>query len=968
MLDFNFMTRYRKLFSAIAVCAFLSVPSILCAQNWQENMKEAKQLYINKIYQNAQTLFQKASSQIREEEGTNSRAYEEAEGYRLLCAVKLSQKGAEAQAGSYIRKYPSSPLVPKIRFAAASAYFAKEDYSRALSLMEELQPSDIDKDDRDRYLLEKGVCLMKDFRSVEAQNHLMEIPEKSKLYSQAQYYLGYSEYQEGNFADALTCFLKSDHPKVPLMVADCHFMLKDYLYVCEHASEVNKYEGAEKAHFARIVSESAYALGQNNDAEQYFKVYTEQKELSKADNFFSGMLSYEQGNWRDAAGKFEKCIQFGDADSLTQNALYRQARCMIEEKDKVAAADAFKKASEMDFNPEVKEDAFFNYAKLSFDLWGNADLLYKYLDKYPSSAAKQDETYGYIATKCLEDNNFQDAIIALEKISSPTASDKKNLQKANFFRGIAFMNEGRYSAAAEFLDNAAENDADIRVSNLADFWLAESYFRTEKYREALDVLERLQAAKLFKGTGEYPVSFFNSGYARFRLKDIGNAYRDFSKYLELARENGEYSLEAKMRMADCKFMQRDFAQASKLYESLSQATATSTLYAPLQYAISQGLMGNTKKKLEILGKFASSSYSKAVQYTELLYELGRTRLQSSDSKGAEKAFRSLVENPVDSLFYGKALMELGMLYANQNNSSKAKECYRKAAESDLSSEEVQAAMNAYQNICNEEGNPDEFFKWVSNRGGNDSAGDDNAKMLFNAAEQIFLAEKYDAAAQAFKSFIAEYPDYNPSKSWYYLAESLSKTADYSGAAEAYFHLDSLAREEANHRLWSLCTANGVQMLFKGKEYNKIIDRSSELMESEYSPASNKKFIAYWIAKSYLATGDADKALEPLKFVAQGPNDEIGGEAAYLLVKDTYDRGKFEKVENMVFELSEQVIDRTWLAKAYLILGDSYYDQEDYEQAEAVYKSIASSYDGDDAQIKETAKARAQQATKMKPKK
>ncbi|MBR4801266.1 MAG: tetratricopeptide repeat protein [Bacteroidales bacterium] len=955
-----------KYFSAIIALAFFATSS-LYAQSWQDNLKEGKQLYINKIYPNAQTLFQKAANQIREESGTGSRAYEEAEGYRLLCAIKLSQKGAESQAGSYIRMFPSSPLVPKVRFAAASSYFAKEDYGRALSLMEELQPSDIDKDERDRYLLEKGVCLMKDFRTVEAENHFMEIPESSKLYGQAQYYLGYSEYQEGNFADALNYFLKSDHPKVPLMVADCHFMLKDYLYVCENASEINKYEGAEKAHFARIISESAYAYGLKSDAEHYFKIYAEQKELSKADNFFSGMLSYEQGNWREAAGKFQKCIEFGDDDSLTQNALYRLARCMIEEKDKVSAADAFKKAAQMNFNPEVKEDAFFNYAKLSFDLWGTADRLYEYLENYPSSQAKQDETFGYIATKCLEDNRFQDAITALEKISSPTVPDKKNLQKAYFFRGIEFMNDGRYSAAAEFLDKAADQDSDIRISNLSDFWLAESYFRTEKYREALDVLERLQAAKLFKGTGEYPVSYFNSGYARFRLKDLGNAYRDFSKYLELAGADGRYSLEAKMRMADCKFMQRDFAQASKLYSSLSQKTADSNLYAPLQEAICQGLMGNTKKKLEILGKYASDHYSGAAQYTELLFELGKTRLQSSDSKGAETVFRSLVDNPSDSTYYGRALMELGMLYANQGSSSKAKECYRKAAESDLSPEEIQAAMNAYQNICNEEGNPDEFFNWVSSRGKNDSSGDNNAKLLFNAAEQIFLAEKYDAAAEAFKSFIAEYPDYNPSKSWYYLAESLSQTADYSGAAKAYSHLLSLASDNGDGRLMTLCTGNEVKMLYLAKEYNKIIERSSELMESHYSPESTKQFIAYYIAKSYLAMGEADKAIEPLKFVAESTEDEVGGEAAYLLVKDAYDRGRFEKVENMVFELSEQEIDRTWLAKCYLILGDSYFDQEDYEQAAAVFKSIASSYDGDDAQIKEIAKARAQQAEKMKKK-
>ena len=958
------MSRYGKFFSALALCAFLSVPGFLSAQSWQDNLKEAKQLYFNKIYQNAQSLFQKAATQIRVEEGTNSASYQEAEGYRLLCAINLSQKGAQSQAGSYIRKFPTSPLVPKIRFAAASAYFAIDDYGRALSLMEELQPSDIEKGDRDRYLLEKGVCLMTENRTVEAENHFMEIPSKSKLYGQAQYYLGYSEYQEGNFAQALEYFLKSDHPKVPLMVADCHFMLKDYLYVCEHASDLNKYEGPEKAHFARIVSESAYALGMKENAEKYFKIYAEQKELSKADNFFSGMLSYEQGKWREAASKFERCIEFGDTDSLTQNALYRLARCMIEDKDKVAAADAFKKAAEMDFNPEVKEDAFFNYAKLSFDLWGNSDRLYEYLQKYPSSPQKQDETYGYIAAKCLEDNKFQDAITALEKISSPTASDKKNLQKAYFFQGMELMEEERYSSAAPLLDNAAEMDSDLRLSNLADFWLAESHFRTEKYKEALDVLDRLQSVKLFKNTGEYPVSFFNSGYARLRLKDIGNAYRDFAKYIELAGESAPYSLEAKLRMADCKFMQRDFAQAVKLYSSLSGKTAKSTLYAPLHEAICHGLMGNTKKKLEILNKYSSPEYSSAAQYTDILFELGRTRLQSSDSKGAEKAFKSLVENPVDSIFYGRSLMELGMLYANQGNNSKAKDCYKKAALSNLSKEDVQAAMNAYQNICNSEGNPDEFLAWVSDEGRALSSGnEDPAALLFNSAEQVFLSEKWEAAAKGFEKFIAEYPDYNPSKSWYYLAESRSRISDFSGAADAYSELVKLSGANSAKKKYAL---EETDMLFRAKEYNKLILKASSYLDNIKFDEKESRQVSYYLGKALLAEGQTDEAIAKMRDVAADPTDKIGSEASYLLVKDAYDRGRYEKVENLVFALSEQNVDRAFLAKAYLLLGDSYYDQEDWEQAYAVYNSIYASKDLD-AQIKETAKAKAEEAKKKQKK-
>ena len=104
------MTRYRYFFSATVAFLILTASSTLSAQSWQENLKEAKQLYINKIYSNAQTLFQKAARQIQEEEGVTSRSYEEAEGYRLLCAIKLQQKGAEASSWNYIRKSPSSTL------------------------------------------------------------------------------------------------------------------------------------------------------------------------------------------------------------------------------------------------------------------------------------------------------------------------------------------------------------------------------------------------------------------------------------------------------------------------------------------------------------------------------------------------------------------------------------------------------------------------------------------------------------------------------------------------------------------------------------------------------------------------------------------------------------------------------------------------------------------------------------------
>lgn len=958
------MTIYRKLYSAMCLGAVLLLFQLpASAQSWQENMKEARQLYINGMYQNAMQVFQKTASQLEAQGSAYSKEVEEAEGYKLLCALKLGLEGSGRQAVNYVRKYPVSSLGKSIRFEAASSYFREENYGRALMLLESLKPADIEANERDRYLLEKGICLMNEGRMIEAQNHFMEVQDKSKLHGQAQYYLGFIEYQEGRFAQAIEYFnnVKESHPKAKLMLAECHFMLKDYPYVRAHSDDANLYEGSEKARFARIISESAFALGSNQEAERWFELYSRQKELTKTDAFYAGQIAYSQGNWRKAASLFEECIGFRDSDSLTQNALYRLARCKIEEKDKVAAADAFQKASQMDFNPQVKEDAFFNYAKLSFDLWGNADNLYKYLEQYRPDTRKKDETYGYIAAKCLEENNYEEAIKSLQMISSPSDKDKANLQKANFFQGIDLLRQGRYLPSVKYLEDAS-SDGNATIGNLSSYWLAESLFRQGKFQESLDILSDLQQDPGFKGTSEYAVSYFNSGYDRLRLKDVEGAYRDFGKYLSLTSDGGEYVLEARLRQADCKFMQRDFPAASSLYSSITSLTAKGTLYAPLQEAVSQGLMGNAKKKVEILKKYTSDTYRNSEKFSEALYELGRTQVQLADSKSAEKTFRRLVENPSDSLFYGKALIELGMLYANMSDNPKAKMYLRKAAEFAPSEEETQTAMNAYQNICIQEGNPDEFHKWVSSLPSDarnmPGSKEDRIRLLFNSAEQVFLAEKYDAAAKAFERFIAEYPDYNPDKTWYYLAEARSMVSDFSGAAEAYSHLASISQGQNQTKQYAL---SELGMLFKGKEYNKLILKSSSYMEKLDFAEEQARLISYYKAKSLLAEGDADKAVDLLLDVAEDIQDEIGAESAYLLVKDAYDRGKYEKVERLVFSIAEQNTPQMYyLAKCYLLLGDSYFEQEDYEQASAVYNSIYTSYQGD-AQIKETALAKKKEA-------
>jgi TolA-binding protein len=73
--------------------------------------------------------------------------------------------------------------------------------------------------------------------------------------------------------------------------------------------------------------------------------------------------------------------------------------------------------------------------------------------------------------------------------------------------------------------------------------------------------------------------------------------------------------------------------------------------------------------------------------------------------------------------------------------------------------------------------------------------------------------------------------------------------------------------------------------------------------------------------------------------------EYGAESAYMLIVDSYDKGDFEEVENKVYALSDAGTPHTyWLAKSFIVLGDSFVERGEYEQAEATFQSLVEGYE------------------------
>jgi tetratricopeptide (TPR) repeat protein len=187
------------------------------------------------------------------------------------------------------------------------------------------------------------------------------------------------------------------------------------------------------------------------------------------------------------------------------------------------------------------------------------------------------------------------------------------------------------------------------------------------------------------------------------------------------------------------------------------------------------------------------------------------------------------------------------------------------------------------------------------------------------------------------------------------ADLCYKLEKYSDAARGYETLEKTANFKEN----KLEAVMGeMRSYFCNKEYKTASLRAEQIISDKQYGAEQRDEAMYYEGRSLLALGERVKAIESLKKLSENPKTALGAEAAYLVIQDSFDNGKFDKVEKQTFTLSKSKTPQTyWMARSFIVLGDSYAERGNKEQALATYKSIRDNYKGKDDDIISTVTAR-----------
>ena len=967
----------RGLIAALSIALALSSELIANGQTTKTDaFRQAVEFYDRGMFERAESIFSEIAASGQDVM---------AKGYEALCAVRRQSVGNRNLADQYISEYPYSGLIPQIRFYNALNLFDEQNFSTASAEFARIDMRSLKNSQVPEFIFKQAYSLF-ELDEYDRAEELFSKAEKmpySDYTAPSRYSLGYIEYVRKNFEESFDWFSKAaNDPRfteqaVPYMI-ECRYMLKDYSYVISNGdAALDRVTPERKRQLARFISESYLSEGNAAKAREYYEIFGEgAKEMDDADLFYAGSVMYSTGDYKGAVDKFSRMTS--RADSIGQIANYEMAYSYIKTGNKVAAMDAFKAASSQPWNEDIREDAHFNYAKLSFDLNNNPSVFNEYMKAYPGKK-KDDIIYGYIALACLYGHDYAAAVDAYSNIDLLDSRQKVNYMKANYLRAHQLIEGGGWRDAVPLL-KAASYYSDKRdpFNQIARYWLGESYFRSGQYDQAIDVYTTLYNNSALEGKPEGALIPYDLAYCYFKKDDYDGAAKWFDEYLASSKPaKGE---DAAARRADCDFLRKDYPSAIKLYEAaIARFPYKDNLYPYLQAGIAYGLTGDRKGKVKVLSSVEEADPS-AEFYPEAMYELGRAYVAASDNESAISVFRKLGSSTKDNTIIARSLIELGMISRNMSEYDNALDCYKKVIDLMPDTDYAADALSAIESIYQSEGRGDEFLDYAELIGATrDKTDAEKEQMYFNAAEQVFMTENYSKAISSLKSYLDRYPQgVNVAQTQYYLAEchrnlgqkelacdwyqksletepsglcsenatlrlaGLSFELEHFKDAYSYYRsLLSIARLDANRHT---ARAGMMQSAFRGLDYQEAIACADALKADKASSAAEKRQADYVCAKSSLSLGERDKAYALFRSLSSEPSDAEGAEATYMLIQDAYDQGNYSTVQSMVHKFAADAPNQSyWLAKAFIVLGDSFAEQENYAQAKATFESIRDGY-------------------------
>ena len=938
----------------------------------------AYKLYANDQYLLAQKLFSEILGVTENETIKSKSAY-----YSSVSAIKLNQQNADQLVKLFLKEYPASVHRKNAYFNLANYYFKNKKYSEALKWYGKIHENSLTILEEESLSFHKGYSFFMNKQYAEAKIAFNKLLNSEKYGPQAKYYLGYIAYESDNYKEANNYFedLKNEErysDNLSYYQADMNFKLGNFQKAIDLGLESYKISRPyEKSELSKIIGESYFNLESYEEATFYLKNYKGKNgKWNNVDYYQLGYVYFKQQDYQNAINEFNKIIDGNNA--VAQNAFYHLANSYLKLEQKQQALNAFKSASEMDFSPEMKEDAFLNYAKLSYQI-GNSyqnvfDVLGLFINNYPKNE-QTNEIKELLLDSYISSKNYQSAIELLENNTS--FKNRSAYQKVTFFRGLELYNEGKYKAALQVLQKSLNEPIDAVVKIRATYWMSECNYQLLNFDTSLiGFKEFLQSPNAIK-TPEINTINYNLGYTYFKLKNYLEAINQFNQFVSYETVNLVQKRDAYVRLGDCYFVSSAYWPAIENYNKALEAGSLNQDYIHYQKAISYGFVDKVFLKVEGLEEFYNK-FPTSIYRDDALYELGNTYVSQENYKDALSAYNTLIRSLPNSSYVSKSLLKKALILENTGKSNEAITLFKRVANDFPSSQEAIQAVSSAKIIYIEQGRVNEYETWVRRLDFVNVEHSEIDNASYKAAEISYLENKSDQAIQRFEAYLLKFPEGEHTlKTHFYLAQLYGAKQNSEKAILHYdYVLDGTRNEFTEPTLAKIsqvyleqkdyqsslsyllrleteadflqniifAQSNIMKAYFELKKYDEAVIFAKKVLLNDKIENSIKNDAQIMIARSAMKTGDKELAKDAYSEVLKTATGRVAAEASYYDAFFKYQAQEYESSNASIQLLAKEYSSFKYFgAKGLLLMAKNFYQLNDAFQATYILESVIKNF-------------------------
>ncbi len=968
--------------------------------------RKAMDLYTQKIYGPAGKLFEDYIKQIDDDDNI---FVENAEYYRLVCAVEMKNSDALSLATEFVKKYPESARLASVYFEMGRLYFDKRKYRYALESFKKVRATSLSSGQKAEYYYKTGYSLLKINKPDQALANFKRVMDTQGPYAApAYYYYAHIQYLKHNYDEALKAFKKIENNRrfrkyIPDYLVHIYFEKKEYQKVVDKAERYYRNAPSKsKGEIARLIANSYYELKKYDLALKYFKLYERStRNISPEENYKIGIVKYKADMFNAAIGNFQPATK--TTGEIAQSAWYYLGYCYLNTQQEKFARDAFLKAYKMKGNNEITTDALFSYAKTTIrsggDPYNDEIKIMEGFIKNNQDSPRIDEAYDLLVQLFLTSKNYQAALESIDKSGKPDKKLQKIYQNLAYSKGVELFRRSDYNGANTFFDKALKYPVDKDIYTKTLYWKGDAYYQLRRFSDAEKYYRRFLKQRNAVTLNLYSTALYNLGYTAFNKKNYDAAVSNFNRFIKYGKAPDRLITDARLRLADSYYIKKDFQRALNLYDAVVRAGAQDADYAMFQKASCYGAQGKFDKKIMVLTAFARQ-FRNSPLYTEVLYETGSTYLILHDQRHAITSFDKLVKEKPKSVYAKKALTKIGLLYYNNNQYNEAITTLKKVVNNYPASNEAKEALNTLKDIYTETGRVDEYFAYAKGLDFIQVSTSEQDSLTFVTGENYYINNNCNRAIEALSKYVNKFPKGGfVLKSYYYLADCFGKQNDRKMALVYYekilefpdneFTLKALlmaarlefdnknfdksfeyyARLEARAETKSIVLESLDGMMrsafYTGKG-QAAADAARKLLKTDKVSENQIVFAHYVIAKNAYGKGNFAEAAREFAITDKLTSGELGAEAKYYQALIAFKNKDDKKSEELIYQLSDHYSDfEYWVAKGFILLSDIYLYRDNSFQAEQTLKSIIDNYSGDD-DIKKEAREKLQRIESAKP--